>query len=112
MTSKRALRVIPMAVAACSIALASHAIMAGGEFELPEDMPSSRLDEAGTDSIFNFVGGLEVSTGTGDFLGTGTALSRRWALTAGHNVDFDDDGVLDSSNHGGFPSGRLHWSRR
>jgi hypothetical protein len=28
--------------------------------------------------------------------GSGTALSRNWVLSAGHNVDFNDDGLVDS----------------
>ncbi|MFP4166619.1 MAG: trypsin-like serine protease, partial [Opitutales bacterium] len=73
-----------------------HAIMAGGEFDSPEDRPSFRVDPLSTTSPYNFVGGLSIDTGASTYYGTGVALSSNWVLTAGHNVDFDDNGTADS----------------
>lgn len=75
----------------CSFA--AHAILAGGEVDLPADSPSSRLDTAG---LFNFVGALEINTGSSRYYGSATALSPNWVLSAGHNVDFNDDGKADA----------------
>jgi len=66
--------------------------MAGGEFDLPADSPSSRLDTEGT---YGFVGALEISSGGYNYYGSASALSPHWVLTAGHNVDFNDDGQVD-----------------
>ena len=68
------------------------AILAGGEFDLPSDSPSSRLD---TDGIYSFVGALEIASGGYNYYGSASALSPHWVLTAGHNVDFNDDGLVD-----------------
>lgn len=81
-------------LAACP--LPAHAIMAGGEFALPEDRPSWRIDGGGVGSVFNFVGALEMTLDGRRYLGTGAALSPNWVLTAGHNVDFNDDGAPDA----------------
>lgn len=70
----------------------AHAILAGGEFDLPSDAPSNRLDTEGT---YNFTGALEISAGGYSYRGSATALSQHWALSAGHNVDFNDDGLVD-----------------
>ena len=70
----------------------AHAILAGGEFNLPVDSPSSRLD---TNGLFSFVGALEISAGGFSYRGSGTALSEHWVLTAGHNADMNDDGQVD-----------------
>ncbi|MDF7822388.1 trypsin-like serine protease [Pontiellaceae bacterium B12227] len=68
------------------------AILAGGEFSLPADSPSSRLD---AESAYSFVGALEISANGYLYHGSATVLSRNWVLTAGHNVDFNDDGLVD-----------------
>lgn len=68
-------------------------IPAGGETDLPADTPSGRLDTQGT---FSFVGALEISSGGGNYKGSAVALSREWVLTAGHNVDLNDDGLPDA----------------
>ncbi len=70
----------------------AHAILAGGEFDLPSDSPSSRLDAEGA---YGFTGALEISAGGYLYRGSATALSPHWALSAGHNVDFNDDGEVD-----------------
>lgn len=75
-------------------------ILAGGEFDSPADRPSSRLD---TEGAFSFVGALEISNGTSNFKGSAVAISRDWVITAGHNVDLNDDGLADA-----LWSGNLH----
>lgn len=74
-------------------------ILAGGELNFPADTPSKRIDVNGE---FSFVGALEVFGGTSSFSGSGVALSRSWILTAGHNVDLDGDGLVDSGWSGNF----------
>ncbi len=73
----------------------AHAILAGGEFDSPSDSPSGRIDFLSESSPYNFVGALEISTGSGSYFGSASALSSHWVLTAGHNVDFNDDGEVD-----------------
>lgn len=74
-------------------------ILAGGETDLPADTPSGRLDTAGK---FSFVGALAISNGAQSYKGSAVALSREWVLTAGHNVDLNDDGLADSTWSGMF----------
>lgn len=73
----------------------AHAILAGSEFDLPADRPSNRLDPLGISSPFNFVGALSIFTGSQTYYGSAVALSPNWVLSAGHNVDFNDDGQVD-----------------
>jgi len=73
-------------------------ILAGDEFSSPVDFPSQRLDQEGGESVFNAVGALEIFTPDGTFFGSGIALSPRWVLTAGHNVDTADDGGAEVGN--------------
>lgn len=70
----------------------AHAILAGGEFGLPSDTPSGRIDSSGD---YNFVGALDISVGGYNYYGSASALSPHWVLSAGHNVDFNDDGLVD-----------------
>ena len=74
-------------------------IVAGGETEQPNDTPSGRLDTAGK---FSFVGALAISRGDGNYKGSAVALSPEWVLTAGHNVDLNDDGLPDTTWSGTF----------
>lgn len=69
------------------------ATLAGGEFDSPTDSPSARLDTVG---VFPFVGALSIFAGNRSYIGSAVALSSDWVLTAGHNTDFDDDGVVDA----------------
>ena len=71
----------------------TYAILAGGEFDLPSDSPSNRLD---TEESYGFTGALEINAGGILYRGSATALSPHWALSAGHNVDFNDDGEVDA----------------
>jgi hypothetical protein len=74
------------------MAPSAHAILAGGEFSLPADSPSNRLDIEGA---YDFVGALEINAGGYLYRGSAVALSCNWVLSAGHNVDFNDDGQVD-----------------
>jgi len=88
-----------MALTLSAGATVTATILAGGETDLPADTPSGRLDAAGT---FSFVGALAISSGGGNYKGSAVALSREWVLTAGHNVDLNDDGLPDTSWSGTF----------
>ena len=76
---------------------ATAVILAGDEFGLPEDRPSLRLDPQGADSPFASAGALEITTSGGStFLGSAVAISSTWVLTAGHNIDLNDNGLPDA----------------
>lgn len=79
----------------CFLSPSVFAIMAGGEFDLPADSPSGRVDPLLGDSPFNAVGSLEISDGVYNYIGSATVLSPNWVLTAGHNADLNDDGLED-----------------
>lgn len=72
--------------------ISARALLAGGEFALPSNTPSGRIDSNG---LYDFVGALEIAAGGNSYYGSAVALSRNWVLTAGHNVDFNDDGLVD-----------------
>lgn len=74
----------------------AHAIMAGGETAFPSDSPANRLDLLGAASPFNAVGALAISSGGFSYRGSGTAISPNWVLTAGHNLDLNDNGTPDA----------------
>ncbi|MBC8094207.1 MAG: PEP-CTERM sorting domain-containing protein [Akkermansiaceae bacterium] len=76
--------------------LSSHAIMAGGETGFPADSPANRLDAYGAASPFNAVGSLAISSGGFAYRGSATAISPNWILTAGHNLDLNDNGSPDT----------------
>jgi hypothetical protein len=77
-------------------ALRVQGIMAGGETALPPDSPSNRLDPLAGVSPFNFVGALQIQSGGFSYRGSGAALSPNWVLTAGHNLDLNDNGAPDA----------------
>lgn len=77
-------------------AASAHAILAGDETGLPADSPAARLDILDSSSIFNAVGSLSISAGGFSYRGTATAISPNWVLTAGHNLDLNDNGSPDS----------------
>lgn len=81
---------------ACTPFTAAHAILAGDEFALPTDSPSNRIDPFDVVSPFNFVGALQITSGSQSFVGSASVLSPHWVLTAGHNVDINDDGNADA----------------
>jgi len=71
-------------------------IMAGDETALPADSPAARLDVLGSASPFNAVGALAISSGGFSYMGSATAISPNWVLTAGHNLDLNDNGSPDA----------------
>lgn len=73
----------------------AHAILAGHENYFPNDAPSLRVDSAGASSAFNFAGSLSINSGGSSYIGSAAALSPNWVLTAGHNLDFNNDGQVD-----------------
>ena len=70
-----------------------HAILAGDENASPADSPANRLDTLGAASPFNAVGSLAISAGGYSYIGSATAISPDWVLTAGHNLDLNDTGT-------------------
>ncbi len=54
------LRILVYGLATICVFQNAHAILAGGEFDLPSDSPSNRLD---TEGIYSFVGSLEIASG-------------------------------------------------
>ena len=70
----------------------ANAIMAGGENALPADSPANRLDTPGAASPVNAIGSLAINAGGFSYLGSATAISPNWVLTAGHNLDLNDVG--------------------
>ena len=71
-------------------------IMAGDETALPADSPAARLDVLGSASPFNAIGALAISSGGFSYMGSATAISPNWVLTAGHNLDLNDNGSPDA----------------
>ncbi|MBN2683869.1 MAG: trypsin-like peptidase domain-containing protein [Pontiellaceae bacterium] len=59
---------------------------------MPSDSPSARLD---TEGLYGFIGALDISADEANYRGSAVALSPHWVLSAGHNVDFNDDGAAD-----------------
>lgn len=74
-------------------------ILAGDETGTPIDTPSRRIDSAG---LFPFVGALGIDLNGSFYRGSAVALSPHWVLTAGHNVDLNDDGMTDNGWSGSF----------
>ena len=76
--------------------LPQRTVLAGSSTGSPADSPTMRLDTQGAASPYNFVGALQVSSGTQIYYGSASAISPHWVLTAAHNVDYDDDGAADA----------------
>ena len=77
-------------------------ILAGDETALPADSPAARLDLLGRGSPFNAVGALAISSGGFSYKGSATAISPNWVLTAGHNLDLNDNGSPDAGLSSNF----------
>src|SRR5262245_2469118 len=78
-------------------------ITAGSATGTPPDSPAARIDPNSTTSRFSGVGSIEVDTTGGTYLGTGSLLTNSatgavYVLTAGHMVDFNDDGKFTSAD--------------
>ena len=79
----RASKFAPILCTVLVPATLSYAIMAGGEFDLPVDTPSGRIDTLGVTSPFNFVGALELTLGASVYKGSAVAFGGGWAWIAG-----------------------------
>ncbi|MEY4006786.1 MAG: hypothetical protein RLZZ221_2882 [Verrucomicrobiota bacterium] len=73
------------------------AVQSGSASSTPVDSPEIRLDQNVFSSPFAGVGSLSITSGTRSFTGTAVAVSPWYVLTAGHNIDDDDNGVVDST---------------
>lgn len=71
----------------------TRTILAGDETGEPADSPLARLD---AEDLFPFVGSLSMRLGSRTSVGSVVLIAPEWVLTAGHNVDFNDDGLADS----------------
>lgn len=80
----------------CVAASLQPMILAGDENSLPADSPAARLDLQGVTSPFSFVGALSINSGGFNYKGSAAAISPNWVLTAGHNLDLNDNGTPDS----------------
>jgi Trypsin len=67
-------------------------VVAGDPLGIPADSPDQRVDPNTKDSPFGGVGAIQVTSGRGSFIGTGSALDRRHVLTAAHVLDINNDG--------------------
>lgn len=72
-------------------------LQAGRADAVPPDAPELRVDAAGTDSPFGAVGAVEAGSTNGSWRGSAVVIGRQWLLTAGHILDFNDDGVVDDA---------------
>jgi V8-like Glu-specific endopeptidase len=72
-------------------------VQAGSPSSSPADSPDVRIDPNVFNSPFAGIGSLRIVSGTRTFNGTAVAVSPWYVLTAGHNVDDDDNGVVDSN---------------
>lgn len=70
-------------------------IVAGDPNGSPADSPSNRVDLNTTSSPFAGVGSVQVNTRRGTYIGSGTPISSRHVVTAGHVVDINNDGRSD-----------------
>jgi len=72
----------------------------GAGFIDPEISPTDRQECH--DRPTGEISGLAISANGSNYRGSATALSPYWALTAGHNLDFDDGGSPDAGLSIGF----------
>ena len=71
------------------------ATQAGTGTVAPADSPSARVDPNTANSPFAGIGSLNILSNGSSFIGTGVAISPWFVLTAGHNLDANDNGVVD-----------------
>jgi hypothetical protein len=70
-------------------------VVAGDPIGIPADSPEQRIDPNTKDSPFAGVGSIQVTSGRGSYIGTGSAIDRRHVLTAAHVMDVNNDGKVD-----------------
>ena len=71
-------------------------IIAGDPGGVPADSPANRIDPNTTTSPWAGVGSVDLFLpGTGTFICTGTPITNRHIMTAGHCLDNDDNGSVD-----------------
>ena len=76
-----------------------HAIIVAGDPNLrPSDSPAIRVDANTASSPFAGVGSLQISRSNGTYICTGTPIDATRVLTAGHCIDFNNDGKSDSKD--------------
>src|SRR6266542_912797 len=73
-------------------------IVAGDPSGNPTDSPASRVDPNTTTSLYAGVGSVQTNVNRGTYIGTGTPISSRHILTAGHVVDISGDGKIDKKD--------------
>ena len=89
-------------VASAQFHVPEPVILAGAGSFSPADSISNRLDPNTTDSLYAGVGSLAIDSLGSSLLGSGVAISPWHVLTAGHNVDTNDDGAVDPDWSGSF----------
>lgn len=77
--------------------LVQKAVQAGSGASTPVDSPEIRIDPNVFSSPFAGVGSLSITSGTRSFTGTAVPVSPWYVLTAGHNIDDDDNGIVDAN---------------
>lgn len=71
-------------------------MVAGDPNGTPTDSPALRVDPNTTSSPYAGVGSVFMETTPGQgYIGSAAAISPTYILTAGHNVDLDDNGSVD-----------------
>jgi hypothetical protein len=73
-------------------------IVAGDPNGSPTDSPSNRVDVNTDKSQYDGVGSVRVQTKNAVYIGSGTPISSRHVLTAGHVVDINSDGRVTSKD--------------
>ncbi len=86
--------VIDFGPSVCAQAL-ERTILAGDELALPADSPARRQDTLEAASPFSAVGALRIDSAGFSYIGSATAIGPNWVLTAGHNLDLNDNGAPD-----------------
>src|SRR5687768_7161256 len=84
-------RTTPSASSLCEPGEFHPVIVAGDPNGSPTDSASARVDANTTASPFAGVGSVQVNTRRGTYIGSGTPISPRHIVTAGHVVDINSD---------------------
>ena len=73
-------------------------VSSGSQNASPADTPTDRIDPNVTSSPFGGVGSIQVNTRNSALVATGTAIGRRYVLTAAHIVDLNNDGKVNGKD--------------